>query len=298
MTAFCLRIGMIAGLAAVISGCQTAFWDETETPVPAAVVIGGADRYGQQAAPADFVSFTARARSGDFGSQIEEQRYSLLRDAAIAYAAQAGYERRVWQVMRQLERDSLALSKTFDFNRVAYRAPRQTGYILPPVVSRATAAISVDGTGQSAVAADEFYRIEIPGRIVSVVPTWRDYLIIPLDTATRPDDSFLPQNREERRVFDRFAAEGWQAGTAQADEALEMNFARLKRDYLGMIEYRKMVEAGLVKDLIIEASETRSAGEGNELFIGERRVAIVSAAEFVRDPRHWTALQHRYAVVK
>lgn len=65
---------------------DTAFWDETEISVPAAVVIGGADRYGQQAAPADFVSFTARARSGDFGSEIEQQCYSLLRDAAIAYA--------------------------------------------------------------------------------------------------------------------------------------------------------------------------------------------------------------------
>lgn len=39
---------------------------------------------------------------------------------------------------------------------------------------------------------------------------------------------------------------------------------------LGMIEYRK-------KDLAIEASEARSAGEGNGLFIGERRAAILKS---------------------
>ena len=99
-------------------------------------------------------------------------------------------------------------------------------------------------------------------------------------------------------MFNRFAAEGWQAGVEQADEALELNFARLKRDYLGMVEFRKMVQAGLVKDIVIQSSEARSAGEGDELFIGERRIKIVSTAKFVRDPRYWKPLQRRYAVVK
>jgi defect-in-organelle-trafficking protein DotC len=165
-------------------------------------------------------------------------------------------------------------------------------------VSRATAAINVDESGQSAVAADEFYRLEIPGRIVTIVPTWRDYLVIPLVEASDPDDDFLPQDREEKQVFNRFAAEGWQAGVEQADEALGLNFARLKRDYLGMVEYRRMVQSGLVRELVLESSERRSAGDGDELFIGERRVRIVSTAQFVRDPKQWKPLQRRYAVTK
>ena len=133
---------------------------------------------------------------------------------------------------------------------------------------------------------------------MSVVPTWRDYLIIPLEEATEPGDDFLPQNREERKVFDRFAAEGWRAGVEQADEALELNFARLKRDYLGMVEYRKMVQAGLVKEMVVQSSERRSTGEGDELYVGERRVRIVSAARFVRNPNQWKPLERLYAVSK
>lgn len=280
----------------VLAGCQTSKVADIEEPDP--VLIGGPDTYRSKSAPASFSQFKSKTRRGDFEAEIDKERYGLLREAAISYSAQAGYQRRVWQVMRQLERDSVKLSESFNFNRVAYRAPRETGYLLPPVVSRATAAINVDEAGQSAVAADEYYRIEIPGRIVSVVPTWRDYLIIPLEDATDPGDDFLPQNREERKVFDRFAAEGWQAGVEQADEALELNFARLKRDYLGMVEYRKMVQAGLVREMVVRSSETRSAGDGDELFIGERRVKIVNAARFVRNPHQWKPIERRVAMTK
>ncbi len=282
----------------ILSGCETLKPQGSEVVEPDSIFVGGPDMYRSNRPPADFVEFSQRTRRGNYETSVDEERYDLLREAAVSYAAQAGYQHRVWEVMRQLEQDSPKLSRTFDFNRVAYPSPRETGYILPPVVSRATAAINVDESGQSAIAADEFYRLEIPGRIVTIVPSWRDYLVIPLEEASEPDDDFLPQDKEEKQVFNRFAAEGWQAGVEQADEALGLNFARLKRDYLGMVEYRRMVQAGLVRELVLESSERRSAGEGDELFIGERRVRIVSTAQFVRDPKHWKPLQRRYAVTK
>lgn len=291
-----LSFAIALPLLLVVSGCQTTERPDMEEPDP--VLIGGPDSYSSKSTPVSFAQFKTKTRRGDFEAEIDNERYGLLREAAVSYSAQAGYQRRVWQVMRQLERDSVKLSESFDFNRVVYRAPREAGYLLPPVVSHATAAINVAESGQSAVAADEYYRIEIPGRLVSVVPTWRDYLIIPLEEATEPDDDFLPQDREERKVFDRFAAEGWQAGVEQADEALELNLARLKRDYLGMVEYRKMVQAGLVKEMVVSSSERRSAGHGDELFIGERRVQIVNAARLVRNPNQWKPLERRYAATK
>lgn len=289
----------VLSISGLISACQTVEVDkkdEPETPPP--ITIGGPDQYRSDRAPDTFNQFTARSQRGNYETDIEEERYDLLKEAAMSYSAQAGYERRVWQIMRQLEVDSPQLSSSFDFNRVAYPSPRETGYLLPPVVSRGTAAISVNNDGQSAVAADEYYRIEIPGRITTIVPTWRDYLTIPLEDPVQQNDDFLPQNREEKKVFSRFAAEGWQAGVEQADEALELNFARLRRDYLGMVEYRKMVKAGLVTEMVIQGTESRSAGSGDELFIGERRVRIVDAAKFVRNPKNWRPLKRRYAVDK
>lgn len=286
-------------LLMILPGCETLNINLDEEPAPPPPIpLGGPDQYRSDRTPDSFDQFAVRAQRGNFETDIEEERYGLLREAALSYAAQAGYERRVWEIMRQLEADSGTLSASFDFNRVAYRAPRETGYILPPVASRATAAINVEENGRSAVASDEYYRLEIPGRITTVVPTWRDYLVIPLEEPARQNDDFLPQDQEEKRVFARFAAEGWQAGVEQADEALDLNFARLRRDYLGMVEYRRMVEAGIVTELVIRDSESRSAGEGDELFIGERRVQIVNAATFVRDPANWRPLQRRFDVIK
>jgi len=286
-------------LLMILPGCETLNINLDEEPAPhPPILAGGPDQYRSDRTPDSFDQFAVRAQRGNFETDIEEERYGLLREAALSYAAQAGYERRVWEIMRQLEADSGTLSASFDFNRVAYRAPRETGYILPPVVSRATAAINVEENGRSAVASDEYYRLEIPGRITTVVPTWRDYLVIPLEEPAQQNDDFLPQDQDEKRVFARFAAEGWQAGVEQADEALNLNFARLRRDYLGMVEYRRMVEAGLVTELVIRDSEARSAGEGDELFIGERRVQIVNAATFVRNPENWRPLQRRFDVIK
>ena len=286
----CLLVSLI------VAGCDTLAPEEALLQEP--ITVGGPDQYRSDRAPDSFSEFTSKARSGNYETEVDEERYDLLREAALSYAAQAGYERRVWQIMRQLEADSDQLSASFDFNRVAYTAPRETGILLPPVVSRASAAISVDPSGRTAVAADEYYRIEVPGRITTVVPTWRDYLVIPLENAARQNDDFLPQNKEERQVFNRFAAEGWQAGVEQADEALELNFSRLRRDYVGMIEYRRMVRAGLISEMVVRGSETRSAGDGEELFIGERRVKIVSAARFVRDPSKWRPLRRPIALPK
>ncbi|WP_159810773.1 type IV secretory system conjugative DNA transfer family protein, partial [Litoreibacter roseus] len=196
------RLAAFAFFLTTLTACETLdLGVEPEIAPPPPIIVGGPDQYRSDRVPVGFDTFTARAQRGNYETDIEEERYDLLRDAALSYAAQAGYERRVWEIMRQLETDSGKLSATFDFNRVAYPPPRETGYILPPVVSRATAAINVEGDGRSAVAADEYYRIEIPGRITTVVPTWRDYLVIPLEEPAQQNDDFLPQNREEKRVF-------------------------------------------------------------------------------------------------
>ena len=98
-------------------------------------------------------------------------RHEVLRDAATAYASQAGYYRRSYDLMRQLEVESPRLSNAFDFNRVVYVAPKEAGFLVPLIVTRGTSALQINDAGTKSVAADEYYRIEQPGRIAGVVPT-------------------------------------------------------------------------------------------------------------------------------
>jgi defect-in-organelle-trafficking protein DotC len=280
----------------MLTGCVTTK-EEGPPPTP---LLGGPDKLSSPVgAPPDYKTFAAKAKKGKLGgTEVAEQRYSVLRDAAVAYGAQAGFQRRSWEIMNELEVKSIELSEAFNFNRVAFKAPKETGYVLPPVITHATAAINVTEDGRQSVAADEYYRIDQPGRLVAVLPTWRDYLVLPLEQPRQPDDRLLPQDDEEQKIWSQFLDEGWREGREQADEALKANMNRLRRDYLGMVEYRKAVKAGLITNLILRSSEKRATGDLNELYIGERRVHIENAARFVKDPSQWKPLQRRYHVSK
>lgn len=257
-------------------------------------LFGGKDELVKGGAPLSYDDFKREARRGTYvPPNLEAQRYEALRGAATAYAAQAGYYRRCYEIMQALERQSPRLSSVFNFNRVAYGTANEAGFLLPPIVSRATSTISVNETMTEIVAADEFYRIEVPGRLVPVLPTWRDYLVLSLEEPNEPEPAFLPRGKEEQLVYGHYLALGWEAGAQQAEEALQASMNLLRRDYLGMIEYRRAVQANVINELVVTLDEKRSAGELNELFIGERRVRIVDSAQFNRNPRNWKPVKRR-----
>ncbi len=112
--------------------------------------------------------------------------------------------------------------------------------------------------------------------------------------ANEPDIEFLPQDDDERKVFDAYLAEGWKVGEGMANDALKAAMNDLRRDYLGMVEYRRLVDAGLIKELAIRWEERHASTAPNELFIGERTVRIVDAATFVRDPKHWKPVTRKF----
>ena len=302
---------LLAALAAstILAGCQTAkvggkdktLADDILVNVPAHTgstlpLAGNNDLLAKGPPPLDFASFSKRARSGKYATtEVEKIRHEVLRDAATAYASQAGYYRRAYDIMRQLEVESGRLSESFNFNRVVYVAPKEAGFVVPPIVTRGTSALQINDTGTKSVAADEYYRIEVPGRLVGVVPTWRDYLVLALEQPNEPDIEFLPQDDDERRIFDAYLAEGWKVGEGMADDALKAAMNDLRRDYLGMVEYRRLVDAGLIKELAVRWEERRATGAPDELFIGERTVRIVDAATFVRDPSRWKPVTRRLA---
>ena len=254
--------------------------------------LGGKDDLVSGPPPPDYKTFERKVRKGLYiPPEMEKARYMGLRGAAMGYAAQAGYYRRCYEIMKALEANSSRLSTVFDFNRVAYGTVVEAGFLLPPVVSRAEATIAVNDRKTEIVAADEFYRIEVPGRLVPVLPTWRDYLVLALEAPNDPEPSFLPRGKDEQIVYEHYLKQGWKAGTKQAEGAFQASMNLLRRDYLGMIEYRRAVQANVIDELVVEMEETRSAGDLNELFVGERRVKIIDSAKFQRNAGRWKTIK-------
>ncbi len=88
----------LIGLSLILAGCQTT---KQLADSPVLEQIGGKDRYTDRRAPIGFTEFSNRTSSGKFDSQIDGDRFNLLRDGALAYSAQAGYRRRVYEISRQ-----------------------------------------------------------------------------------------------------------------------------------------------------------------------------------------------------
>lgn len=132
-------------------------------------------------------------------------------------------------ILRELETQLSRLSQ-LSFNDVVYKALNETGYVVPPVVSRGGHHITKGGP--ESVAADEYYALRGPaGSSASCRPG-----VTIWSWASRRHLTFGPipafgQGRAED--LDRYMAEGRRQGRMQAEEALRENMSLLHRDYVG-----------------------------------------------------------------
>lgn len=219
--------------------------------------------------------------------KITKIRSNGLMEAAQSYGSQMGYARRSWEISKRLEVYSGELSTAYDFTRVVSKAPQRTGVVVPPVVTRSHDAFIVDASGTEASAADEYLTILRPGKIAPVAPTWRDYLVFTAPVPEEPARSLRPTDLGEREIFETWFSEGWEAGVALADAEFADRMTRLRRDYEGMLQYRRLVAQGMMNRMVLADADFGVTVEGDEMRIGSRTVQVTSAAEFESDPARW-----------
>lgn len=218
-------------------------------------------------------------------NRISEIRADGLREAALSLGSQYGYAMRLQEIGGRLEQRSSELSEVFDFNRVVGITPQRAGVVVPPVVSRSFDAWM--GDGREASVADEYLSIVRAGRLAPHAPTWRDYLLFTPVTPEKTPRSLLPTDQLEKKAFETWRDQGWNAGVKLADAEFEERIARLQRDYTGMLQYRRLVAVGLMDRLVLADADFGTTVDGDEMRIGSRNVRIVSDASFRGKPQRW-----------
>jgi defect-in-organelle-trafficking protein DotC len=269
-------------VATLLSGCEPAPLAPSGPPT-----IGGPDRLAAAVPPPTLGEIRVPGFEDQADSDLTKLREDALRGAALSWGAQSGYIRRAWELTRLLEGQSDALDEVYAFDRVAIPLGRQAGYLVPPVVIRTERAFAAEEGGQALSSADEYYEIWAPARLVAVVPTWRDYLLLVAQEPELPAEALRPRDSAERSFFERTMQEGYAQGVAQADLAFEEQVNRLRRDYEGCLEYRRLVALGMMSEVIVAGAEAMASGDADTLRIGDRSVRILDAAAFQTDPTHW-----------
>jgi defect in organelle trafficking protein DotC len=192
-----------------------------------------------------------------------------MRDAAFEYGVDGGLAYSTNVINSVLRAHAAALSKTYDFTRIVTYEPGGA-MILPPVISSSVNTYQEDDFGRTIRAANRTYDIIQEAQFAPNAPLWFSYLYRPWHSPKAPATSALPQNDTERAEWVRFVDEGWQDGIEQGVMNFKLDAARLNQNFIGMVRYRQLYDAGKVSAPIVQDQYLGVTGTGQTMREGDR----------------------------
>jgi defect in organelle trafficking protein DotC len=216
-------------------------------------------------------------------SSVPTLRAQMIHDAGATVGFRGGLAARAQEIRSALKQRADKLAQIFRFASLVSKKGT-----LPPVIVEAkdVAAVSDDQIRT----AHRVYKIERAERLISVPPTWQDYVLLglPMKAAVElPTPQARPQSSSEQAIW-RAAVQGaWLEGTAQADAILAVNFSRLTRDYTGMLRYSTLLQQGMVSSTRVAETQQTLTGTAQQIVLGDTLRRVTSKAMFETDTRKW-----------
>lgn len=217
---------------------------------------------------------------------ISPIRKKAITEVALSIGAKAGLDRRSHEIQNDLESMAPALDKMFNF------APMLLpGNVLPPVIVDGKDNMKADGDSILRIS-EHVYRIEAGAKLVTSLPSWRNYLSFGgLQTRIeKPSDAVMPKTSQEKELWKQEVTEGWKLGVEQADSIYRTNLARLKRDFNGMILYRELLAAKMVSLPVVATANLGVTGNGKEMNVDDRIYRITVNPTLQTDASKWNAV--------
>lgn len=213
--------------------------------------------------------------------KVSAIRTDALQQTARGMAAQAGLSWRSRQLNRMLEQNKQNLDRIFNFSYLILN-----NSVLPPVLVEGRDILNMTDNFTIRVSDHEYQIIQTP-RFITSPPNWRNYLWMPYKKPEIPNETMTPQNGAERRIWNRNIQIGWREGIAQADQIFSANLARLKRDFSGMILYRKLLAQNMVTSPYVSQADLGITGDGDKLNINDRILRITAIPHFQVESKKW-----------
>jgi len=214
---------------------------------------------------------------------IPDLRIEMLREAGETVGFRGGMIARSKILCDYLEYRAGQLDKMYDFTPLI-----SIKGTLPPVIVEARE-VNAYSTDQIRTAT-RIYKIQRKERFVSNPPTWRDYLIVgltPTGSVEMPVADARAKNSDEEIIWREAVKRGWKKGEHQADDILVANFARVTRDYTGMMRYSDLLQLGMVTTTDVAESQRTVTATPTQLTIGDTLKRLLNPAVFKVDPNEW-----------
>jgi len=210
-------------------------------------------------------------------------RVEALKETALTIGAQGGLANRSRQIDEMLKQNSDALSGIYNFNRMLLDKN-----IIPPVLEYSEQSLNLADSNTIRIS-DNIYKIIKQAHFVTTSPNWRDYLWLDYKKPSIPDGTLLPRDKKEREVWKKYVRIGWQKGIKQANIIYSNNLAELKRDFKGMMLYKKLLSKNMItKPYVAEANiGVTSNVDRSEIRVNDRILHITSVPRLNPNSKQW-----------
>lgn len=212
---------------------------------------------------------------------ISPIRLQALREGATTLGARGALAWRAEHINAALKQENTDLDHIFDFNQLLLNQN-----VLPPVLVESNSNLTLD-SNDALRTANKTYEIVAKARLVTASPTWRTYLWMSFSKPDVPSKSLLPTTDAEAYVWDEYLKRGWKEGLKQANDIFSANLSRLKRDYLGMVLYRKLLEQGMISSPVVATAKLGITGDKNRMRINDAITRITSHSVLELDSKQW-----------
>lgn len=213
--------------------------------------------------------------------ELSELRVKALEDTAMSLGAQGGLAYATEEMNTRLQRDRSYLETIYNFNGMML-----SHGVIPPVLAEGDNSLNLDDPNTIRVA-DRTYKIIAQARFATTAPNWRDYLIMTYTKPEFPNKAFLPRTNQEKRIWRNAIKTGWDKGIQQAYSIFHQNLARLKRDYSGMILYRKLLQENMISPPFVAKTNLGVTGDGNEMRVNDQVLRISELPKLQADTQYW-----------
>lgn len=212
---------------------------------------------------------------------ISNLRADAIKSIALQLGVSSGLSHQMQIYSKTLQEKSAELDMQYNFEML-----KLSPGVLPPVLSQGFGNYEKQ-SDDVVMISDKNFKIEQPARMVSTYPTWRDYLQLNLKPAPLPQANFMPKTSAEKRLWDNEVKRGWEIGVRQAGQIWEESFAKLNRDYQGMILYKQLLAQGAITPAVVATANLGVTGNGTEMSVNHRVVRITNQAEFNTNSKTW-----------
>ena len=221
-------------------------------------------------------------------AEADAARLAAVKQSAKSLGLRAGFARGIWCHQRDLERLAAKLDQLYDFNRLL--EPIGGGLFLePPIVMEHGFEVTFSEDNRKAATSSGRTVLLPSERPVTRPRHWTEYLVVDVEPLA-PEH---PKNRPEakdRDQWDAWVKDGWQSGLQQAADTMDLLFAELDRDYLGMLTYRRLINEGRAVAPRATATNRGVTGNANEVRVNNTEIEIKRPSGLVTNPAKWRAL--------